>query len=161
MNQQRSRRFRSAQEAQEKEEAHKEAVAMWEGQSSRLLNLPLLSSSRKSSAMGKTISDEEKNKKSWDSNAITPGTPFMTLLAQSLRYWVAQKLNTDPGWKQVRVLPSPRIRNICADIHPSSRLSYPTQAYQEKENTRLWISFAGNVLMLGMTPTRVMSSTDL
>ena len=56
-------------------------------------------------AMGKTISDEEKNKKSWDSNAITPGTPFMTLLAQSLRYWVAQKLNTDPGWKQVRVLP--------------------------------------------------------
>lgn len=30
MNQQRSRRFRSAQEAQEKEEARKEAVAMWE-----------------------------------------------------------------------------------------------------------------------------------
>ena len=34
MNQQRSRRFRSAQEAKDKEEAHKEAVAMWEGQSS-------------------------------------------------------------------------------------------------------------------------------
>lgn len=31
MNQQRSRRFRSAQEAKEKEEAHKEAIAMWEG----------------------------------------------------------------------------------------------------------------------------------
>lgn len=31
MNQQRSRRFRSAQEAKEKEEARKEAVAMWEG----------------------------------------------------------------------------------------------------------------------------------
>lgn len=52
-------------------------------------------------AMGKTLSEEEKNKKSWDSNAITPGTPFMDLLAISLRYWVAQKLNTDPGWKQV------------------------------------------------------------
>ena len=31
MNQQRSRRFRSAQEAKEKEEAREEAVAMWEG----------------------------------------------------------------------------------------------------------------------------------
>lgn len=52
--------------------------------------------------MGKTLTEEEKNKKSWDSNAITPGTPFMDLLATSLRYWVASKLNTDPGWNQVR-----------------------------------------------------------
>lgn len=53
-------------------------------------------------AMGKTLSDDEKNKVSWDSNAITPGTPFMSLLATSLRYWVVQKMNTDPGWKNVR-----------------------------------------------------------
>jgi 5'-3' exonuclease len=53
-------------------------------------------------AMGKVISDEEKNKEAWDSNAITPGTPFMDLLASSLRYWVVQKMNTDPGWKDVR-----------------------------------------------------------
>jgi 5'-3' exoribonuclease 2 len=33
MNQQRSRRFRSAQEAKEKEEARKESVALWEGAS--------------------------------------------------------------------------------------------------------------------------------
>jgi len=58
------------------------------------------------SAMGKTISDEDKNKESWDSNAITPGTPFMDLLASSLRYWVVQKMNNDPGWKQVRVIVS-------------------------------------------------------
>jgi 5'-3' exoribonuclease 2 len=51
--------------------------------------------------MGKTISEDEKNKKAWDQNAITPGTPFMELLAKSLRYWVVQKLNNDPGWKQV------------------------------------------------------------
>ena len=51
--------------------------------------------------MGKTISEDDKNKKPWDSNAITPGTPFMELLAKSLRYWVVQKLNNDPGWKQV------------------------------------------------------------
>jgi len=52
-------------------------------------------------AMGKTVSEEEKNKVSWDSNAITPGTPFMDLLAASLRYWVVKKMNTDPGWKDV------------------------------------------------------------
>ncbi|KAI0309655.1 XRN 5'-3' exonuclease N-terminus-domain-containing protein [Amylostereum chailletii] len=85
MNQQRSRRFRSAREAQEKEEAHQEALVLWE-------------------SMGKTVSDEEKNKKAWDSNAITPGTPFMDFLASSLRYWVTRKMNTDPGWKDVRVI---------------------------------------------------------
>lgn len=52
--------------------------------------------------MGKHVSEEEKNKVSWDSNAITPGTPFMALLASSLRYWVVQKINNDPGWKTVR-----------------------------------------------------------
>jgi 5'-3' exoribonuclease 2 len=55
---------------------------------------------RRIPAMGKTLSEEEKNKESWDSNAITPGTPFMDLLASSLRYWVVQKINMDPGWKQ-------------------------------------------------------------
>lgn len=85
MNQQRSRRFRAAQEAKEKEEARKEAVIMWE-------------------AMGKKVSDEEKEKKAWDSNAITPGTPFMELLAASLRYWVVQKMNNDPGWRKLQVI---------------------------------------------------------
>ncbi|KAL4075753.1 exoribonuclease 2 [Scleroderma citrinum] len=85
MNQQRSRRFRSAQEAIDKAEARRLAVAEWE-------------------AMGKVISDEEKNKESWDSNAITPGTPFMDLLASSLRYWVVEKMNTDAGWKDLQVI---------------------------------------------------------
>ncbi|KAF8901650.1 XRN 5'-3' exonuclease N-terminus-domain-containing protein [Gymnopilus junonius] len=82
MNQQRSRRFRSAQEAKEKEEARQESV---------LFN-------------GQRNFGEEKNKVSWDSNAITPGTPFMDLLAMSLRYWVVQKMNTDPGWKNIQVI---------------------------------------------------------
>ena len=54
------------------------------------------------SEMGQTVTDDMRNKTAWDSNAITPGTPFMDLLATSLRYWVAKKLNTDPGWKGVR-----------------------------------------------------------
>ncbi|KAI5122154.1 hypothetical protein M0805_007053 [Coniferiporia weirii] len=85
MNQQRSRRFRSAQEAKEKEEARKESLLLWE-------------------SMGKTVTDETRNQTAWDSNAITPGTPFMDLLAQSLRYWVVQKMNKDPSWKQLEVI---------------------------------------------------------
>lgn len=84
MNQQRSRRFRSAQEAADKEEERQEGIRMFE-------------------AMGQTVSEETKNKKGWDSNAITPGTPFMDLLSKSLKYWVSQKLTNDPGWKDVSV----------------------------------------------------------
>lgn len=102
MNQQRSRRFRSAQEDQEKDDARREAVAMWEGMCTAYIH-PL--SLILHAAMGKELSSEEKSKKTWDKNAITPGTPFMDFLANSLRYWVAKKLNTDPGWKGVRTNP--------------------------------------------------------
>ena len=54
--------------------------------------------------MGKEVTEEMKNKKAWDSNAITPGTPFMDLLATSLRYWVVQKMNSDPSWKDIEVI---------------------------------------------------------
>lgn len=83
MNQQRSRRFRAAQEAKQKEDDRQNAIAELE-------------------AMGKEVSDEYRNEKGWDSNAITPGTPFMDLLAKSLRYWVRKKINEDPGWAGVR-----------------------------------------------------------
>ena len=84
MNQQRSRRFRSAQDAQ----------ILLEQQESEL-------EARKS--RGEAGADEVV-KRSWDSNAITPGTPFMDLLASSLRFWIAHKLNTDPGWKNLCVV---------------------------------------------------------
>ena len=86
MNQQRSRRFRSAQEAKEKDEDKAELVKMLKSQNGGLLE------------EGK---EEMMNKKTWDSNAITPGTPFMFKLAASLRYWCSYKINTDPGWKDV------------------------------------------------------------
>ncbi|KAJ7638586.1 exoribonuclease 2 [Roridomyces roridus] len=83
MNQQRSRRFRAAQEARDKKAAREESLLLWQ-------------------AMGKEITEEERE--SWDTNAITPGTPFMDLLASSLRYWVVHKMNTDPGWKNIQVI---------------------------------------------------------
>ena len=54
MNQQRSRRFRAAQEAKDKEIERQEAIKLFE-------------------AMGHPVSDATRNQKGWDSNAITPG----------------------------------------------------------------------------------------
>lgn len=88
MNQQRSRRFRSAQEAKEKDEDKAEFLKM-------------LQSQRKDGAVVEEEVHEAIIKKTWDSNAITPGTPFMDILAASLRYWCAYKLNTDPAWAKV------------------------------------------------------------
>lgn len=85
MNQQRSRRFRSAQEAREKDEEAQQFIKLLQ-------------------AGGKTVDESIMKRKAWDSNAITPGTPFMDILARSLRYWVAYKLNTDPGWAKLKVI---------------------------------------------------------
>ncbi|OMJ13392.1 5'-3' exoribonuclease 2 [Smittium culicis] len=85
MNQQRSRRFRAAFDA--KIEAEKKA---------RII-------SENSDIYGETVSASSKP---WDSNCITPGTPFMEFLAISLRYYVAEKLNTDPAWKNIKVIVS-------------------------------------------------------
>ncbi|OSS55173.1 hypothetical protein B5807_00109 [Epicoccum nigrum] len=90
MNQQRSRRFRSAREAAEKDEERAEFVKM--------LN------SQKASRGEDINSIEEVVEKTWDSNAITPGTPFMHLLAESLQYWCAYKFTTDPSWKDMKVI---------------------------------------------------------
>ncbi|KAL9044446.1 MAG: hypothetical protein Q9214_002415 [Letrouitia sp. 1 TL-2023] len=56
---------------------------------------------------GGTVTEETAaiiQKKTWDSNAITPGTPFMDLLAASLRYWCAYKANSDPAWEHLKVI---------------------------------------------------------
>lgn len=88
MNQQRSRRFRSAQEAAEKDAEAAEFHARMVANGER-------------SADGEGA---DKPKKTWDSNSITPGTPFMDLLAQSLRYWISYKLSTDPAWEKLKVI---------------------------------------------------------
>jgi 5'-3' exoribonuclease 2 len=84
MNQQRSRRFRAVQEAKEKEEGKAELLKMLKSQ-------------------GGPVKEPEV-KKAWDSNVITPGTPFMDILAASLRYWIAYKLNTDPAWAKMKII---------------------------------------------------------
>jgi 5'-3' exoribonuclease 2 len=89
MNQQRSRRFRSAKEAKEKEADKQELYQMLKKQNGGVLPQETL---------------ESMAKKAFDSNTITPGTPFMDILAGSLRYWCAYKLNTDPAWAKMKVI---------------------------------------------------------
>ncbi|CAM0137158.1 5'-3' exoribonuclease 2 [Umbelopsis sp. WA50703] len=84
MNQQRSRRFRASQLAQAEQEA-KEKVQQELIAIGQLHQLPV-------------------KKKAFDSNCITPGTPFMDNLATCLRYHIAHKQNTDPAWKDLKVI---------------------------------------------------------
>ncbi|KNC86939.1 hypothetical protein SARC_00941 [Sphaeroforma arctica JP610] len=84
MNQQRSRRFRAAQESEEnkikKEEERNRLIR--EG-----LTLP-----------------PEKKKFDFDRNCITPGTEFMAHLSECLRYYIHERASTHPAWKGVKVI---------------------------------------------------------
>jgi len=86
MNQQRSRRFRAAQEAEEKkleEEKLREKLRR-DG-----IEVP-----------------PKVESGVFDSNVITPGTPFMGRLAEALKFYVRKKQNTDKGWKNIKVIVS-------------------------------------------------------
>ncbi|GAA98835.1 hypothetical protein E5Q_05523 [Mixia osmundae IAM 14324] len=74
MNQQRSRRFRTAKEAKEARDA-----AIRKG-------------------------EELPKEDPFDSNAITPGTPFMTRLSAQLRYFVNKKVSEDADWQGIQVI---------------------------------------------------------
>ncbi|WRT68404.1 5'-3' exoribonuclease 1 [Kwoniella shivajii] len=74
MNQQRSRRFRTAKDAVEKrQEAEKK---------------------------GEKLPEE----KAFDSNCITPGTPFMARLSNHLKYYVTKRISEDAEWRNVKVI---------------------------------------------------------
>ncbi|BEJ17836.1 hypothetical protein CspHIS471_0701040 [Cutaneotrichosporon sp. HIS471] len=74
MNQQRSRRFRTARDAREQREA----------------------AERK----GEKLPEE----KAFDSNCITPGTPFMARLSDHLKYYVRKRMSEDAEWRGVQVI---------------------------------------------------------
>ncbi|CAK1604510.1 unnamed protein product [Parnassius mnemosyne] len=74
MNQQRGRRFRAAREAEKLEEHAK--------------------------AKGEVLPSEKR----FDSNCITPGTVFMARLHEQLKYFVKQKMSSDPLWAKVKVI---------------------------------------------------------
>ena len=83
MNQQRSRRFRSQQEAKETREAEAKLRAEME-------------------AKGMALPPPKPP--SWDHNVITPGTPFMADLTAFLRKLVAERVAQHPAWQQLAVV---------------------------------------------------------
>lgn len=85
MNQQRSRRFRASKETAEK--------------------INEVSRIRSELALKGCFLPPEKPKENhFDSNCITPGTPFMARLSACLHYYIHERLNNDPGWKGIKVI---------------------------------------------------------
>lgn len=76
MNQQRSRRFRAAKE----------------------INDRILEAKRK----GEDIPEDDGD--AFQSNMITPGTPFMARLTANLRYFINKKISEDANWRGVQVV---------------------------------------------------------
>lgn len=83
MNQQRSRRFRAAQERQETEQELRQLRTEWE-------------------AEGRTLPSKHAIKEPFDSNVITPGTPFMYRLAEAFKYYIHDRTNNDPLWQKLK-----------------------------------------------------------
>lgn len=82
MNQQRSRRFRAAQDALDKKKMMDEVMA-------------------EVSEMGYDLPETTE---AWDSNVITPGTEFMANLSDFLHHYILYKMNTDAYWKTIKVV---------------------------------------------------------
>ncbi|GMH36381.1 hypothetical protein BSKO_04249 [Bryopsis sp. KO-2023] len=87
MNQQRGRRFLSAYTRQQSARIEKEIRKDMNGEAKRKLDIDPLPD--------------------FDSNVITPGTPFMELLSILLQELVQQQLNSNPAWKELLVVLSP------------------------------------------------------
>ncbi|XP_014274467.1 5'-3' exoribonuclease 2 homolog [Halyomorpha halys] len=85
MNQQRSRRFRAAKEVAEKAN-----------------QISLIRSQLE--AKGVNLPPEKDKSSHFDSNCITPGTTFMSRLTECLNYYIHDRLASDPGWKNVKVI---------------------------------------------------------
>ncbi|KAG8460526.1 hypothetical protein KFE25_013176 [Diacronema lutheri] len=86
MNQQRSRRFKAAKDAAERDAAEERLRAEWRA---RGLEPP---PKRDAAAFA------------FDSNVITPGTQFMARLAAALRAYVARRLASHPAWRGLAVV---------------------------------------------------------
>lgn len=52
---------------------------------------------------GAIVPPEKPKGEHFDSNCITPGTPFMDRLSKCLHYFVHDRLNNNPAWKDLKV----------------------------------------------------------
>ena len=83
MNQQRSRRFRAAQEAKERHQMMEDVLAEM-----RSLGIP----------------EPDATRPHWDSNVITPGTDFMHRLSTYMWFYVLDRMNKNAAWRNIKVI---------------------------------------------------------
>jgi len=93
LNQQRSRRFRSAKDMKEaKEEEMRKNGGRRYGSIEDIVN----------NVGGGD--EEEKDKSVFDSNCITPGTEFMEKVSNCIKYFIRMKVKEDPLWRNLKVI---------------------------------------------------------
>lgn len=83
MNQQRARRFRAAQERSETEKEMRQLRTEWE-------------------AEGRVLPPKQALREPFDSNVITPGTPFFYRFSKAVNYYIHDRAQNDPMWKKLK-----------------------------------------------------------
>ena len=84
MNQQRARRFRAAQEAEEKVRQKQEEEDSDSGEKESI--------------------DMIATDSVFDYNCITPGTPFMANISRALRWYVQDRISKEPAWQGIKII---------------------------------------------------------
>eukprot|EP00754_Rhynchopus_humris_P016945 Rhum_TRINITY_DN14535_c28_g1::Rhum_TRINITY_DN14535_c28_g1_i1::g.98414::m.98414/K12619/XRN2, RAT1; 5'-3' exoribonuclease 2 len=84
MNQQRTRRFRGAQV--------------------RDMERKIIGQLKEDWTEAKIPPPADEHLEPWDSNVITPGTPFMDRVAQALQHYIALRVSSDPKWANLAVI---------------------------------------------------------
>ena len=91
LNQQRSRRFRSAKDLAEATELKADAKNGNKGGKGK---------GGSSNADSGLLSDRQV----FDSNCITPGTEFMERISNCIKYFIRKKIKEDPLWRNLKVI---------------------------------------------------------